>query len=409
MLQITPQALIDAYYADEESESQSRLKRLLKGIDEYNKKEDSTKEWFLIGSAVDCILTAEEGEFEKQYYILQSDKKPSESVLTVVTSVFESLERDYIEYLNIFDMEVKGAESWGSDTSIEIPAFPLTFKEFAREFKDHEVLILDACQAIDYYPKYGPEAKLKNMVGPGSAYFEGLSEAYGKKILSLSQYNTVNNIVNSLRNHPRTGYLFNREAMENETSIDVYYQLPVYFMYRGVKCKALLDIVAVHKNPDGTIKSVSPIDLKTMYGNTFDFHDSLIKRRYDIQASWYSLALCYHFGVEEGQVLPFKFVVESSSKQGKPLLFKVVPSLAHIGRYGRRAITLVDTNLFTEDDATEVISPAVLGFEQLLDMVIYHRRNGWHEERQVQELNHINNTLQLDWNGIVAWNSVDNL
>jgi hypothetical protein len=183
--------------------------------------------------------------------------------------------------------------------------------------------------------------------------------------------------------------------------LTVYYQFPIYFEYRGVNCKALLDMVFVYRTEEGKITVVVGVDLKTMNGNTFYFPSSVRARRYDIQAAWYTLALHKHFAVPDGSdvIKPFQFVVESTSYQGKPLNFIVDSSLLNMGRFGKKALTLVDTNLFTEGAQNATLQQSVLGFEDLLDLYIYHSENGFSEERQIQEAGL--NPLVINWDGVI--------
>jgi hypothetical protein len=229
-----------------------------------------------------------------------------------------------------------------------------------------------------------------------------LCKAFGKRVISKSQANIINAIVASLENNPRTASYFNRVFFESLPNITIYYQFPIYFEYRGVQCKGLLDMVIVERDEEGKILSITGIDLKTMNGNTYYFPSSIKARRYDIQAAWYTLALRQHFAVpEESDVIrPFQFVVESTSYQGKPLVYTVDTSLLNIGRFGRRAISLHDTDMFNgETMASAIIQYEIKGFEQLLDLYIYHSENGFNEEREIQEAGLT--TLLVNWDGIV--------
>jgi hypothetical protein len=182
----------------------------------------------------------------------------------------------------------------------------------------------------------------------------------------------------------------------------MYYQFPIYFDYREVKCKALLDMVVVVRNQEGKILNVTGIDLKTMAGNTHKFNYSMFTRRYDIQAAWYSLALADYFAIdlESASMKPFMFVVESTTFVGKPLVYTLAESLLNIGKNGKRAVTLVDTNLFDKLSTNAILKKEILGYEQLLDLYIYHTENGFDEEKEVKEAGM--NPLVLDWDGIIS-------
>ena len=376
-------------YYGSEALGQSKLKLLLGDLGSFHKEFDSSAEHFMIGSAVDCILTNSREAFKEEHYISQVEKLPSESVIEILNLVHNDLLQDYAEHLEVI-------------TGQEEPEPVTPFHEFVGELGTWSTYILDACEKTGWQPRWGADAKLKNIIEPGSEYFKDLCLAFGKTVISQTQFETIKSIVKSLENNPRTSRFFDRITFENTPGVTIYYQFPIYFEYRGVQCKALLDMVIVERDFEERILSITGIDLKTMNGNTYYFPSSIKARRYDIQAAWYTLALQHHFAVPEGTnvIKPFQFVVESTSFQGKPLVYTVADSLLGIGRYGRRAISLHDTDVFNGDEmASAIIQYQIKGFEQLLDMYIYHSENGFTEEREIQEAGLT--PLVVDWDGII--------
>jgi len=378
---------VQEYYGSD-ALGQSKLKLLLGDLGSFHKEFDSSAEHFMIGSAVDCILTNSLEAFNEEYYISEVDKLPSETVIEILKLVYEDVLQDYAEHLEVIT---------GQDNPLPVTSF----HEFVGELGNWGAYILDACEKTGWQPRWGADAKLKNIVEPSSAYFLDLCLGFGKTVISQTQNNTIKSIVHSLQSNPRTASFFDRDFYEDMPDLTVYYQFPIYFEYRGVNCKALLDMVFVYRTEEGKIIAVVGVDLKTMNGNTFYFPSSVRARRYDIQAAWYTLALYKHFAVPEGSdvIKPFQFVVESTSYQGKPLNFIVDSSLLNIGRYGKKALTLVDTNLFTEGAQNATLQQSVLGFEDLLDLYIYHSENGFSEERQIQEAGL--NPLVINWDGVI--------
>ena len=378
---------VQEYYGSE-ALGQSKLKLLLGDLGSFHKEFDSSAEHFMIGSAVDCILTNSLEAFNEEYYISEVDKLPSEAVIEILGLVHEDVLQDYAEHLEVIT---------GQDEPL--PVTP--FHEFVGELGNWGAYILDACEKTGWQPRWGADAKLKNIVEPGSAYFMDICKAFGKTVISQTQNTTIKSIVHSLQTSPRTASFFDRDFYADMPDLTVYYQFPIYFEYRGVNCKALLDMVFVYRDSEGRILAIVGVDLKTMNGNTFYFPSSVRARRYDIQAAWYTLALHKHFAVPEDSdvIKPFQFVVESTSYQGKPLNFLVDKSLLNIGRYGRKALTLVDTNLFTEGAENAVLQHSVQGFEDLLDLYIYHSENGFTEERQIQEAGLT--PLVINWDGVI--------
>ena len=378
---------VQEYYGSD-ALGQSKLKLLLGDLGSFHKEFDSSAEHFMIGSAVDCILTNSLEAFNEEYYISEVEKLPSEAVVEILGLVHEDVLQDYAEHLEVIT---------GQDEPL--PVTP--FHEFVGELGNWGAYILDACEKTGWQPRWGADAKLKNIVEPGSAYFMDLCKSFGKTIISQTQNATIKNIVNSLQSNPRTESFFNRNFYTDMPDLTVYYQFPIYFEYRGVNCKALLDMVFVYRDEEGRILSIVGADLKTMNGNTFYFPSSVRTRRYDIQAAWYTLALQKHFAVPEGSdvIKPFQFVVESTSYQGKPLNFVVASSLSQMGRYGRKALTLVDTNLFTQGAENATLQHSIQGFEDLLDLYIYHSENGFNEEKQIQEAGL--SPLVINWDGVI--------
>ena len=372
-------------YYESEALGQSKLKLLLGDLSSFNKEFDSSAEHFLIGSAVDCILTNSREAFNQEYYTSEIEKMPSEALIEILKMVHENLLEDYAESLEVM---FTGEE----------PTSPVTtFAEFVGELGNWRAYILEACERTGWQPRWGEDAKFNNVIA-ASDYFMDLCKAFGKTVISQTQANTINGIVSSLEGNPRTARYFDRVTLDDYKKVEVYYQYPIYFEYRGVQCKALLDIVIVERNDDGEIVRITPIDLKTMNGNTYYFPNSIKARRYDIQAAWYTLALEKHFG--PGLITPFLFVVESTSYQGKPLVFEVDQSLLDIGKQGKRTVSLIDTDLFSPTAGqNEVLKQEVLGYEQLLDLFIYHSENGFNEERAIQEAGL--SPLKVNWNGIM--------
>ena len=393
MLIITPQEKIDAYYADTDSESQSRLKNLFKGIANYNQVEDSNKSYFIIGSAVDTILTGEEGAFEKAYYVSTLESVPTDSIARVIDTVFSIVKNKYEEYL--LTIPVK----WNGESE-ELLETPMPFAEFALPFTKWEPEILSACNENSYQKNWKDETRVSSILSKEEGYFELLVKAEGKTVVDAGTYNVIKGIVDSLKTNVRTAHIFDRVAFANSVDVDMYLQLPIYFTYRGKRCKALLDIVIVVKDEKGNILTVHPIDLKTMSGNTLDFPNSIKARRYDIQGAWYTLALQEYFKVPSDRIRNFCFVVESTTNIGNPLFFECTKSLLETGRNGRKPLYLSEITGEQKTADTPVLVREILGFEQLLDIVIYHDENGWDEEKILKETPH-NKPLQVNWEGIV--------
>ena len=365
-LTITKQSKVEEYYALDHL-NQSSLKDLLKGIDYFlNNEKNKTKLFyeekknFIIGSAVDTILTGEKGEFEKQYYVSKIDNKLSEVETSIVHKVFDWVFEEDREYDNL-------------------------------EFSSFTGFIQASIEEHNWQPKWKMQTKINKIIEIAREYFDDLVKSKGKQILSKNEKKTIDDVVTSLTTNNITKEYFDRNNLEKEKNIDVFYQLPIQFMYEGIICKSLIDILVVFKNPITTrIESIQPIELKTMSGSTLNFDINFRKFRYDIQAAFYNLALEKHFEIEKPTrrgykqivVKPFKFIVESTSNVGNPIIYELTEELMNIGRFGKEL----------------PFSKSIKGFEQLFDDYSYYFRRGFkNEERIVKENNGI---LKLDWYGI---------
>jgi hypothetical protein len=375
---ITPQVEIDAYFADKDTVNQSSLKdlegglgALLAKISKRKKDEEENKptpDYFLVGGAVDCILTGEKGEFDKQYYVSKLTKMPSEVEIKIVESVFNELANadmlDQVEYEDCYDSILAAADS-----------------------------VLNG-DKIGWQNNWKNDTRVAKLILAGTDYFKDLKESYGLKIISSEMKENIDRIVNSLKFNAKTKKYFDRELQASQENIDFYYQLPMYFTYEGVECKALMDLVVVHKNEEGVIIKIEPIDLKTMSGSTLTFVSKIKQHRYDIQAAWYTMALAKHFGFPEEEIEAFKFVVESTTGVGTPLVFEITSQTLNHGIFGA-----LEGWFLSENEERELYYPAIKGYVQLMKEYIYYQDQGFKEDIIFEKYPDV---IQIDWaKGIV--------
>lgn len=372
---ITPQSEIDKYF-ESDALSQSSLKKLLTGIDSFinNQKEESElfyteKGHFVIGSAVDMLLTGEKEEFDNHYYVSQITKKPSEVEMSIIQRVLDDVKT------NSEDLPYETLDKYSGSIQMSI--------------EEH-----------GWQSNWKMETKINKIIEIGSEYFEDLKKGLGKQILTSEEKKLIDDIVFSLKSNPRTSKFFDRTALSRAELVTVYYQLPIYFYYKGIYCKALLDMLIVIRNEKGEIVSVQAFDLKTMNGNTLRFLSNLKSFRYDIQAAWYTEALLaspssfeLEGKIREDMLKPFTFIVESNSYPGQPLLFEADEDILNTGKNGRKDLKVkLPTN-----DYEDTVIRHVVGFDELIDTYIYQNDNDWKEEEIITKNNGV---LKFDWNGI---------
>jgi len=342
----TNQKQIEDYY-NTDAVSQSLLKSFLNGLNGYKSyiaNKDKEKSYLSIGSAVDCILTQGEEEFKKQFYVSELENSISETEKTILNEIFENAKLKFI--------------------SLE----QLTDKEFTTSLAFQK-----------WQPKWKTDTKIDKIKKVCKGYYDELYIAENKTILSKEEFATIEAMVYNLRNSSVTKEYFDKglyyQKMANEEDhLDIYYQLPIYFEHRNVKCKALLDIVVV----DNARSLVIPLDIKTTSKPILEFEQEIYKYRYDIQASFYNIALNSVF-TDLRKNSTFGLIVSSTQEPQFPMIYKLGSTLVDVGKNGKKSLVFKGRQ----------IRKQILGFEQLLDEYLYYVENGFEVDRRITKNNGI--------------------
>lgn len=353
-------------YFENEAISQSKLKLLMGNPKAFITVEEpeayfEEKTHFIIGSGVDCMLTQPLEEFQRIYHISNLENKPTATIKSIVNEVFDVVKEQ-------FEVSEIGAIS------------DLYYKP----------IILQACINQEYQVRWLDDTRINKII-EASDYWEDLKMAYGKQVLSHEEHTLISSIVMSIKTNEATAPYF----IESNDVI-IMYQLPIYFEFEEVSCKALLDMIRINLSS----KTIEPIDLKTLGDYTLNFPKSMRMRRYDIQGAFYTEALKHwkeqNPEYRDFEILPFKFIVESTIDVGTPLVYTCDPSLLDVGKNGIEILFLSGE----DKDANKVYygkMREVLGFTQLIDLYKYHLQYGFEKSKIVNENN---SELSLDWSGI---------
>lgn len=292
------------YYASP-AINQSMLKALLAGIGTYKKEEKNLfaedPEHFILGQAVDTSLLLP-SIFNDLFYISALEKKPSDTIMNIIREAFSK-----------------------RDTFINIEA--------------NKEALWNAINSNQYYMNrynadFNADTRIEGVIKEGTAYWNEHVIADNKTILSSAEKSTIDTIVESFKTHRHTQQYFNND-------LTPIYQADLYFTYSDLSCKALLDYILV----DQVNKTIQPIDIKTMGDSTKMFPVSARRHRYDIQLAWYHLALSKineleinaytKIDISDYTILPFKFIVESTTSPGVcPLVYTASPTDYITGKYG---------------------------------------------------------------------------
>lgn len=349
-------------YYDSPRLSQSKLKLLLLGVKAFNEITEpelffEEKQHFIIGSAVDTLLTRGVEQFNQEFYVSNLENKPSDTVKSIINEVF-------------------------SKANIGVDKVGL----FAPTLRDYPDLILEACNNHSYQSNWKDETRVNKII-ENFPYWEELVESNGKTILTIEDKALIDTIVNNLLNHEAIKFYFNNFA----DGIEIINQLHIDFEIDGVECKALLDGVIIDRNN----KTLLPYDIKTTGDKVINFPRAMRKHHYQIQAAWYMEALKQwkdkSTEFKDYNILNFEFIVESTTEPGFPKRFYCSDDLLHIGKYGRPEIrytgeimySCLDTDykfpMGVSNHTNKCLTKApVIGYLKLLEAYkFYSSRNDW--------------------------------
>jgi hypothetical protein len=199
------------------------------------------------GSAVDCMLTQGEQQFNEQYVVSEA-ATPSDTIVSIMTQL---------------------ADSHNENSLILV--------------SDEDLLL--AADAAEYCMRFKPETRVKKLRDEGSQYYGFLKSSQGKTILSRTDYDDVVKAVETLKTNPVTSQYFVDTPLDSRERL-FQLQFKSVLECTDIPYKGMLDLVIVdHKR-----KLIIPCDLKTTK-SVYSFRDSFYKYRYYIQAAMYTKLL----------------------------------------------------------------------------------------------------------------------
>lgn len=198
------------------------------------------------GSAVDALLTGGQEEFDLGFMV--ADFPPvTDSVLKMTRTAFERWSGEY-------------------RTLNDIPNDAL----------------MELSEELGYQLNWKPETRAKVVKEQGGEYYSLMYAANGRKILDTTTKAQVDAAIDALRTHEATKHYFAPNNQFNTRFVREY-QLKFKATFSGVNYRCMADLLLV----DHELKIVCPIDLKTSSHTEWDFFESFIQWRYDIQARLY--------------------------------------------------------------------------------------------------------------------------
>lgn len=195
------------------------------------------------GSAVDALITGGREEFDNNFLVAEFPTA-TESIEKMVKALFEEYGQAYNSLNDIPDSA-----------------------------------IIDKSNELKYQLNWKPETRAKVVKEQGSELYKLLYVANGRKVVHVLFKEDVDMCVNALRTSPATSKYFN----DLDDGLERAYQLKFKATLDDVDYRCMADLIVVdHQN-----KIVYPIDLKTSSHAEWDFYESFVQWRYDLQARLY--------------------------------------------------------------------------------------------------------------------------
>ena len=336
MKHYTPLKEIQDYY-DSTSLSQSMLKYYMGSIEDVKKAKTPQEEYYedkrhlIIGSAIDTLLTSE-NDFNSKYYIMDSAlKKPSETEMAILKTLFDLLKLQNKSLLDHYE------DLYMLQKAVDFHSFYMNRRKDNPE-EDNRLKMFNNDIHINYW--------------------KSLVESEGKTIIDSDTYNLIILPgVSSITTSANTLKYF-----KNTKEVDIYYQLPLKSSIKNVEVKGLPDIIYI----DHLTKEIQVIDIKTTSKPLAYFTEAVKQFRYDVQLSFYIDLLIknFEFYYPELDISNYDiqggWIVTSTLNPGTSKMFKAGEELLDIGRVG---------NEF------------VMGYKDALDKYILHKEaNNYNED-----------------------------
>lgn len=232
--------------------------------------EDNDKSFFRIGSALDCLLT-DPDRWDTDFIVVNANKP-------------YGLLGKFIDYLPV------GLESTSHrvlyQEAYDNSGYKMAIDKVIAKFWENE-------EAVNYY-------QLTRNI------------AENITILSIDEYDIVLKCKELIMANEFIHGYFKPKSKFHE----ILKQVPIYFEYKGERCKGLLDGILIdHEN-----KTIQPYDLKTTGKSVYDFRESYLQFGYYRQCAFYELAIQTENSpvkqyIDEGyKILDFIFIVVENKK-----------------------------------------------------------------------------------------------
>lgn len=224
------------------------------------------------GSVVDCLMTDSQEEFDRRFLVADFPELPDS-------------QRKMVEYLHrMFSKSYPALSEFDNRT------------------------IMDISETLQFQLNWKPETRARVIKENGEEYYDLLTLAEGKTVISQSLYSDALACADALRTSEATKFFFEKDNPFDKDT-ERLYQLKFRGEYDGIPLRCMMDLAIVdHKN-----KLICPCDLKTSSKKEWDFPKSFIEWLYPIQAQLYAEILRQNIEKDEYfkdfKIVPYRFIV----------------------------------------------------------------------------------------------------
>jgi hypothetical protein len=265
------------------------------------KRKDKDSAGILLGSLLDSMLVRHRGNLEE----------------------FESA---FDEEFVLFD----GVKGTGQSFILADYIWQITESETNKdgviesEFLDRFQRAFDRIQREGKYSKKTMEWALEDFSdSEADAWLQSKILSIGKKVVDISLIDKSKRVYTKVMDDDNVRWVF-----RGNDDIEQINHFTIEWIYNtlfgdSITCKSELDIVHFHHNT----KTVRIFDCKGSFDNE-NFEYSYLKYRYDLQATFYTMAMRWYLdntpGLEDYTIEPFSFVVlDTSADEMKPLIYVI--------------------------------------------------------------------------------------
>lgn len=330
-------------YRDITALNQSTLKKILtspqsflQAVKKMEDREISTEEHFVLGTAIDLMLTSTREEFNEKFAIVPDDMGVTEAVKIILDNIYTELEELAVNL-----------DTWEEQRNI----------------------ILQHIKYQNYQSKWKDDTRIDAIIKAGVKYMTIKVLSEGKTPITQSDYAKATNCSMALRADHFTAPYCQKKSTETLQIIDKFI---VAFEYKLLNFKGELDRIII----DHKAQTIQPIDFKSTGKSITMFNADFWKLRYDFQAAVYTLGLSKHPEikklVDKGyKILDFLYIVVETNLNNSPMAFSVPKSVIKIGLEGGT-----------------VFNREYEGFEQAILRYKYaHENNAWEYPMEYYQLN----------------------